>query len=159
MTFVLGAGSRKELIGVHPVLVKLVEHAILITTQDFAAHDGLRTSKEQRAHVAAGTSWTMQSRHLRQNDGFGQAVDLVPFIAGQLNWDWDGCFAVAQAMAAAADAAKIELRWGGVWDRPMSSYAAISPRKACAAYVARRKAAKKRAAIDGPHFELVPTAL
>lgn len=156
MSFVLGAVSRANLAGVHPDLVRVVEAAIAASAQDFRVHQGLRTRAEQRAMVARGVSWTMDSRHLRQADGFAHAVDLVPWIDGALSWDWPACRRIAWAMAAAADALHVGLRWGGVWDKPMAAYAGSLAAVAAEneAYVARRRNAGKRAAIDGPHFEL-----
>lgn len=157
MSFTLGSRSRSNLIGVHPKLIAVVERAIVITSQDFTVHDGLRTLEKQRAHVASGTSWTLASKHLRQLDGFGHAVDLVPFVAGELSWDWSACYEVAAAIASAANERTLDLRWGGVWDRPLRAYgiSAAAAREACENYVHRRRVARKRAAIDGPHFELL----
>ena len=102
MTYSLGTASRAELRGVHPDLVKVVEHAIQITTQDFSVHDGLRTLKEQRRYVAAGVSQTMNSMHRTQPDGFGHAVDLVPYINGKLRWEWPAIYPIAAAVWQAA---------------------------------------------------------
>ena len=44
----LGAVSRRNLIGVHPDLVRVVERAITITTVDFRVAEGLRTIERQR---------------------------------------------------------------------------------------------------------------
>lgn len=157
MTFMLGSTSRKRLEGVHPRLILVVEQAILITTQDFAVHCGLRTLEEQRKHTAAGTSWTMKSKHLPQKDGYAHAADLVPVIGGELSWNWDACYEVAAAVAAAARELREDIRWGGVWDRPLRSYgtSAAALREASTNYVRRRRRAGKRAAVDGPHFELI----
>lgn len=156
MTFFLGSKSRRNLVGVHSELVRTVELAIQITAQDFAVHCGCRTLKEQQQHVANGTSWTMNSKHLKQADGFGHAVDLVPFRDGQLSWDWPGCYLIALAMSRASAETGATLVWGGVWDRPMREYkptvAAVPD--ASIDYVARRKKLRRRAAIDGPHFEI-----
>ena len=156
MSFALGRISRANLAGVHPDLVRVVERAIAIGDQDFRVHGGLRTVAEQRAMVARGVSWTMNSRHLKQPDGFGHAVDLVPLIGGRLAWDWPACRRIALAMAKAAEELDVALRWGGVWDRPLADYgrSLASIEAENQAYVARRRAAGKRAAIDGPHFEL-----
>lgn len=81
MPYTLSKNSRAQLKGVHPDVVRVVERAIVITSQDFAVHDGLRTADEQAALVKAGASWTMKSKHLAQPDGYGHAVDLVPVIA------------------------------------------------------------------------------
>lgn len=155
MSFFLGAESRAKLRDVHPDLVQVVERAILITAQDFSVHCGSRTHAAQRRHVANGTSWTMKSKHLPQADGFAHAVDLVPFNDGELQWEWPGCYLIAAAMSQAATTLDVPLVWGGVWDRPLSSYAATEAgvRAATADYVARRKKLGKRASIDGPHFE------
>lgn len=155
--YALSSLSLGQLIGVHPRLVALVRQAILITDQDFRVTDGMRTLTEQHKLVAAGKSWTLRSRHLVQHDGFGHAVDLVPWVDGQLSWSWSLCYRVAAAMSEAERDQNVEIRWGGVWDRPMSSYGSTprQTRQASASYVERRRQAGRRAAIDGPHFELM----
>lgn len=166
MTYRLGAGSRKELQGVHPAIEMLVHEAIAISEQDFSAHDGLRTDAEQIDYVRRGVSKTLNSKHKRQADGFGHAVDLVPFINGKLRWEWKPIFVIAAAVRKALDVVNakraevgkppIKLIWGGVWDR---DFATLSPDPkameiAVNAYVARRRKQGKTAFIDGPHFEL-----
>jgi peptidoglycan L-alanyl-D-glutamate endopeptidase CwlK len=154
---VLSDVSLRQLIGVHPDLVAVVRRAIVLTAQDFRVTDGIRTLAEQRHVVAAGKSWTLRSRHLVQPDGFGHAVDLVPWVEGKLSWTWPLCYDVASAMSKAAREAETELRWGGVWDRPIAA-CGLQPdelRTAVEGYVARRRKAGLRAAIDGPHFELI----
>lgn len=152
----LGKASRGELAGVHPQLKAVVERAIMLTTQDFCVHDGLRTIVEQREYFRRGVSRTMRSRHLPQADGFGHAVDLVPWINGKLRWEWPPLFRIAVAVRRAAIEAELSLTWGGVWDRRLAdlpdSPAAIE--QAVNAYVARRRALGKTAFIDGPHFEV-----
>jgi peptidoglycan L-alanyl-D-glutamate endopeptidase CwlK len=157
MPFVLGAASRRELDGVHPRLVAVVERAMTITTQDFTVHDGLRTEAQQRELVARGASRTMRSKHLRQADGWGHAVDLVPWIGGRARWEWPPIHAVAVAVRRAAIELDVALRWGGVWDRELADLPgdATGLARAVEAYAARRRAAGKSAFLDGPHYELV----
>ncbi len=154
----LGAKSLANLDGVHPVLVKVVKRAIEITKQDFNVHDGLRTLADQRALVARKASRTMNSKHLPQADGFGHAVDLVPFINGQLRWEWEPIYVIAAAVRQAAEEQGVASRivWGGVWDRSFDRIAATptAMRQAVNAYVDRRRAAGRSAFIDGPHFQL-----
>ena len=150
--FKLGEHSRKELTGVHPLLVQTVERAIAITVQDFAVHDGIRTLAEQKRLVAAGASETLDSRHIT-----GHAVDLVPYVNGKLRWEWPPIYHIADAMRIAANELGTPLRWGGVWDIDFSA-STDTPEDLVADYVARRRRAGKRAFIDGPHFEL-PKAL
>lgn len=147
--FKFGKASLKELEGVKVELVLCVRRALELSTQDFCVYDGLRTAKEQAAHVKNGTSKTMQSKHLQ-----GLAVDLVPWINGGPKWDWDGCYKIAWAMDQAATEQGIahKIRWGGAWDRRLSDYGNDAQ-----AYVNEVRDYTQRHEgkdfIDGPHFE------
>lgn len=157
MSFTLGPKSIAELKGVHPLLVECVHRALARSVVDFGVHDGLRTPTEQREYVRTGVSTTMNSMHLPQRDGFSHAVDLVPYINSKLRWEWDPIYRIAAAMHSAAKELKLPLRWGGVWDKrfPHDFAGSVGDMKyQVEAYVGRRKAAGRRAFIDGPHFEL-----
>jgi len=152
--FELGPKSLKELEGVKPELVQCVKQAITISAVDFTVYDGLRTKTEQAAHVKNGTSQTMDSKHLPQSDGYGWAVDLVPWIGGIPKWDWTGCYAIAMAMDTAATqlgCAK-NIRWGAAWDRTLADYGGDVNEylEATKDYAARHPG---KDFLDGPHFE------
>lgn len=119
--FVFSRRSENSLLGVHPDLVRVVRRALELSTVDFAVTEGLRTLDRQRKLVDSGASQTMNSRHLT-----GHAVDLAPYIGGQIRWDWPPFHEIARAMKAAAAELGVSLVWGGDW-----------------------KSFK-----DGPHFEL-----
>lgn len=156
MAYALGAKSRAELAGVHPDIVRVVERAIEITTQDFAVHDGLRTEAEQTALVRKGASQTMNSMHRKQADGYGHAVDLVPYINGKLRWEWGPIYQIIAAVKFAAAELRVELRWGGCWQF-LSQIKGASPadmEKAVEAYGAARRRLGKKAFTDGPHLEI-----
>lgn len=150
----LGVTSLSNLRQVHPKMVIIVNHAINLTTQDFIVYDGARTLAEQREFVRRGVSKTLHSRHLIQKDGFGHAVDLVPWIAGQARWEWGAIPPIAVAMAKASAELDIEITWGGVWDKPMSKYSCNTPGQALAAVEAYKKRHAGSDFLDGPHFEL-----
>lgn len=152
MTFTLSKASIAELQGVHPDLIRVVKQAIKISKQDFIVNDGRRTLAEQREYVKKGFSKTMKSRHLVQKDGLGYAVDLVPFINGKARWEWAGIWPIAAAMSQAANKLGIELTWGSVWDRKMSTYGGtIAGLKAAVeAYKVRHKGSDF---LDGPHYQ------
>lgn len=162
MTFQLGKASRERLVGVHPLLVKVVTHAIQLTPVDFQVYEGLRSPQRQEKLVAIGASKTLNSKHILQEEtGYGHAVDLVPMIdfdgdgRSELRWDWPLCYQVATAMRQASiDLGVGGIRWGGVWDRMLVKLGP-NTEKAVANYVHRRKKAGVRAFIDGPHFELI----
>lgn len=154
--FVLGQRSLDELIGVHPDLVRVVHHAIRITRQDFTVFDGLRTPAEQAEIKRRGASTTLNSKHLRQADGFSHAVDLVPWIAGRARWEWPAIYPIAAAVQQAAIAEGVRLRWGGTWTEiNRIAPGAKALEAAQRAYVQARLAAGRRAFPDGPHYELI----
>lgn len=150
----LGLRSRLELRGVHPRLCEVVHLAIAASEQDFAVHDGLRTADEQRELVRRGASQTLASRHLRQADGYGHAVDLVPIIGGKLRWEWPAIYPIAQAMHYAATRLNVPLVWGGVWDRPFLELSSPALAIEVEHYVGRQQVRGRRAFTDGPHFQL-----
>ena len=148
MTYKLSKRSETALVGVKAALVRTVRRAIEITDQDFTVYEGLRTVKRQKLLVAAGASKTMNSRHLT-----GHAVDLVPYVNGQLRWEWPLCYRVAVAMSQAAKDEGAIIRWGGVWDKLMNEYDddEDSMKAEVRAYCRRHPGPDF---IDGPHFEL-----
>lgn len=121
MTYYLGAKSKANLVGVHPDMVGIVEHAITVTEQDFAVHDGLRTPERQNMLFLRGASKLdgiiKKSRHQPGESGYGHAVDLVPYIDGELRYEWDLIFPICDAMKEAAKRTNttIPVRWGGTW--------------------------------------------
>lgn len=107
MGYTLSKTSLNKLQGVHPDLVKVVERAIKITTQDFSVGEGLRSIVRQKELVAKGASTTMKSRHIT-----GHAVDLFPY---PVSWDWKYFYPIAEAMKQAAKELNVDLKWGGDW--------------------------------------------
>lgn len=121
MTYALGAASIANLRGVHIDLVRVVTLAITLTKVDFKVIEGVRTPERQRALYAQGrtapgpvVTWTLNSNHFRQRDGFGHAVDLLP-----APYDWKATAPfdeVARAMRLASEVLGIPIRWGKDWD-------------------------------------------
>jgi peptidoglycan L-alanyl-D-glutamate endopeptidase CwlK len=84
---------------------------------------------------AAKVTWLsdpLATKHRKQGDGFGHAVDIMP-ASGDWN-DRAGFDAIAKAMFAAAETQGTAIRWGADWD------ADGNPRE--------------RGETDSPHFEL-----
>lgn len=149
MSYYLSLKSKLNLIGVKPPLVRVVKGSIIITDQDYAVFEGVRSEKRQRHLVDIGASTTMNSRHLT-----GHAVDLVPYVPGMgLRWDWPLCYGVARSMRASALHEGVELTWGGVWDRPLNVLSEDMEMEV-AKYVERRRKKGQRSFIDGPHYQL-----
>lgn len=155
MTFKFGARSIGELEGVHPKLVDACHTAIERSpVVDFAVHDGIRTLEQQREYLKAGVSQTLNSKHLPQADGYGHAVDLVPYVNGKLRWEERPLYAIAHTMHAVVVELELEVVWGGVWDRQLDELDPLRLEEEVKAYVARRRARGRKAFIDMPHFEL-----
>jgi len=102
--------SEKNLIGVHPDLVKVVRRAEEITSVPFIVTEGLRTAERQAELVKAGASKTLQSRHLT-----GHAIDLAALVGNEVRWDWPLYSKLATAMKQAAIEVGVSLEWGGDW--------------------------------------------
>ena len=109
MSYKLGKRSLSKLEGVDERMVAVVKYAIGVSKQDFSVICGLRTIEEQRALVAKGASQTMKSKHL---DGI--AVDLMAYVDGG-RWELNLYDEIADAMAEAARAVDVPIRWGAAW--------------------------------------------
>ena len=86
----LGNRSRRNMIGLHPILAFFTEMTIQESGQDFGILNkgGVRTNKQQLDMYAQGRSeegskitWTKDSYHQ-----YGLAVDLVAYNDGKFNW-------------------------------------------------------------------------
>jgi peptidoglycan L-alanyl-D-glutamate endopeptidase CwlK len=117
MAYTLSARSNSRLIGVHPDLVRVVRRAIQITGVDFTVLEGVRDIGRQKEMVASGASTTMNSRHLRAENGYGHAVDIAPVVNGSVSWDWPLYHKIAKAMKQAANELGIAIEWGGDWKK------------------------------------------
>ncbi len=106
----LGERSQLRLKGVHPDLVRVVEHAIDISAVDFTVLEGLRTPERQKLLRDSGASQTLNSRHIT-----GHAVDLGALVDGEVRWDWPLYHQIAKAMKQAAKDLNVAIVWGGDW--------------------------------------------
>lgn len=158
MSFKLSNRSRERLLGVHPKLVRVIERAIEITKVDFGVTCGLRTEVEQQQLVAAGKSQTMKSKHLRQEDGFGHAVDLVAYVhtdgGAHVSWELNLYDDIADAMKRAARDVGLSVRWGAAWQVNDITVWQGTMEEAMMSYIDLRRSQGRRPFIDGPHFEV-----
>lgn len=143
----LGELSLNRLKGVNPNLVKVVKRAIEITGVDFRVQEGLRTKERQALLVRQGASQTMNSRHLT-----GHAVDLVAIVDGQVSWNFNHYYTIAQAIAKASTELGVSVRWGGAWTVITNKNG--TPQDWVKAYKAERKKLGKKEFLDGVHFEI-----
>ncbi len=150
----LSARSKKRMTDAHPDLQQVVDRAIQITTVDFTVLEVKRLIERQKALVAAGSSWTMDSRHLVSGiTKMVHAADLGAFVDGTVDWSWPLYYRIAKAMQQAGRELNIPIRWGGCWDRTLTA-TDKDPEILSAEYIIRRHKMGRKANADGPHFEL-----
>ena len=113
-----GKTSLKRLDKVHPKLVILAT-AVLIKhpEYDISVLDGARTIEQQKENVRKGVSWTMNSRHLIQSDGYSHAIDIKPST-----YSWDEPISkwkkFAEDVVEIARALNIDIKSGGLaWQK------------------------------------------
>ena len=116
MGYRLGKRSRRNLVGIHPLIVKVVKRAIEITTRDFMVFEGMRSKKRQKMLRITGKSKTWDTYHF-----YGLAVDLVALDnKGRLSWDLKLYRAINKAMKRAMKELSLDILdngqdiWG--WD-------------------------------------------
>ena len=119
--------SEENLQGVHPELVKLMTLAIRNSPIDFTVVEGVRTVERQQALYAQGRTKpgpivtqvdgvTKRSNHQPKTDGYGYAVDIYPFVNGQVQVnDVQGLKRISEHIKAVARLNLIQIEWGGDW--------------------------------------------
>jgi len=119
----LSRRSQNRMKYLHPDMVKVVKRASTILRYksagevDFSVGECLRTRERQRKLYRLGFSKTMNSRHLKSDNGYCHAVDLIALMDGKVTWMWgSGAFdIIAGAMKQAARELDIPIEWGGDW--------------------------------------------
>jgi peptidoglycan L-alanyl-D-glutamate endopeptidase CwlK len=129
--------SAARLATCHPD-IQAVLNAV-IKHRDCTILEGVRSLDTQQHYVETGRSKTLNSKHLKQDDGYSHAVDVAKW---PVDWGDHKAFALfAGYVLGTAEqmrlAGKIthRFRWGGDWDGD--------------------GATADHAFFDGPHFELV----
>lgn len=162
--FSFGKTSREQIELLHPALKEVITEALGKSPVDFGVLKlgGVRTAQQQRdlwlqgrfGHpgkiVTQKDGFDLVSEHQAKDDGFGYAVDLVPYVQGAFSWNWEWIFPMVVAVAEVAREKGVSLRWGGVWDRKLEDLKPTDLEGEVNAYCARHPGPDH---IDGPHFE------
>lgn len=78
--------------------------------------DTLRTKEEQIENIKKGVSWTLKSKHLPDENGKANAIDICPYSVFELHGpdklQWDSSDLVWTKLGALGEAAG--LKWGVV---------------------------------------------
>ena len=162
MAFSFGKTSLAQITKLHPDLKAVITSALEISLVDYGILPlgGARTAEEQHGLYLQGRStagkivtsldgYNNPSNHQIKADGFGYAVDLVPYVGGW-SWNWELIYPIAQAVSVAAKTAGVSIRWGGVWDRRLEELKIDDLEGEVRAYCVRHPGVDR---IDGPHYE------
>lgn len=150
--FKFGKVSEDNLATVKPRLQVFARELLRRSPVDFRVIEGLRSIERQRSLFNSGASQTMNSRHLT-----GDAIDLVAWIDGEPDWDWDNVFAISAHAPAAAQAAGLKVRWGAAWhigDIRRCAVKADPGRTMVELYKQARRAQGRKVFLDGVHYEI-----
>ena len=115
---ILSDRSKKNLKGVHPILCEIIESAIATAPYDFTVVEGLRSLERQKSlfNSRPRRTWTMNSKHLAQDDGFAHAVDLYIFNSKAIDEDLSHYAALNAHIQEVANAKGVfNIEWGGEW--------------------------------------------
>lgn len=78
----LSSRSLRNLVGVHPDLVRIIEESIKRSPVDFVVTEGVRSERRQQELYKEGKSRCdgvrKKSKHQKRSDGYGYAVDVYP---------------------------------------------------------------------------------
>lgn len=114
--FRFGTSSSQRLQTVEPTLAAVMERALLYSMYDFGISCGIRTMEEQRELLKNGKTTTLNSRHLPNNAGLSEAVDIMVYDEkGNITWKEKYFRKVAQAVFDAAQELGVHINWGGHW--------------------------------------------
>lgn len=141
MTYRFSANSLDNLVGVHPKLVDVVMDVMAMQVMDFSVKEGVRTTEKQQEYFSKGVTKTLKSKHLKQKDGYGWAVDLYPSPVDMAAVNKGNAKEIARfgviagLMFACASARGVKIIWGGDWNKDGRTL--------------------DHSFFDAPHFELV----
>jgi len=117
MVYKFSKRSLDNLKGVHPDMVKLMKEAIKTTPIDFTIIEGVRTTARQlelyKAKKSRCDGIYKKSNHQVKKDGYGYAVDVVPYPV-----DWNNInrfILLSKHIKSVANKLGIKISYGGDW--------------------------------------------
>lgn len=117
--FIFGENSSKHLSQVHPDLRAIAELALSWGIMDFTIYTSIRPKGEQNRAYMMGDSkvqWPNSKHNILKPEDLSDAMDIAPYINGNISWETSHCIFLAGIMSAAAAELGIGMRWGGDWD-------------------------------------------
>lgn len=116
MSWKFGKRSKQYMEDMHPKLEAVFYRALELSPYDFGVIQVLRTHQQQVDNIAKGVSWTMDTKHFRQKDGWVHAGDFVVYKDGVQTWEEGVYRKVMQAFVTAAIEYGIQIKLGGLFE-------------------------------------------
>ena len=114
-SFVFGRKSEARLLNLEPRYVRVCRLALTYSKVDFSIIETIRSLEKQKENVVNGVSWTLESKHLANENGLSEAWDIYPWVDGKTSHEIEHYNEVAKAMFRAAIELGEPLEWGGFW--------------------------------------------
>jgi len=110
---ILSPRSMKNLLEVHPDLVRVVHRAAEITSLPFTVIEGRRSLERQKMLIETGMSKIKVPEHGRHVTG--HAIDVVVILDGVARWDTPTYRMLSIIFKEAARIEDVHVTWGGDW--------------------------------------------
>ena len=115
-TYQFGSTSLARLGTCDPRLQVVMKAAIAQGLIDMTVTEGHRDQETQDKYFSQGKS-RIKFPHGKHNSFPSRAVDVAPFVGGELSYDQRHCCYMAGLIMGIARTLGIKLRWGGNWDQ------------------------------------------
>ena len=114
----LSTNSKKNIEGVHPDLISVIDRALEISKVDFGipSDGGLRNEKQQNELFKKGLS-QLDGYDKKSNHQTGKAFDIFAYVDGKATWEILYISQVACAILQAASEMGVKIQWGGHWTK------------------------------------------
>jgi len=115
--------STERIKDLNPSLIEIIKEGITNSPFDFGIpKDGGRRTKERQKEIYAigrtvdvhkpKVTWTLNSRHIEQSDGYGYAFDIYAYVNGKASWSMKYLEPIARHLQGVAKSKGIDLEWG-----------------------------------------------
>lgn len=104
--------SKEKLNTCHPDIQKVMKEVIKYV--DITIIEGVRSKETQEEYVRTGKSKTLNSKHIKQSDGYSHAIDVIAYPVEWNNWERN--YMVAGFIKGIAASMGVKLRMGADWD-------------------------------------------
>ncbi len=114
--FKFGKSSERRLDELEPELVAVARRALQLSPFDFGVACGLRSLEDQKIALKQGRTTTLKSRHLANENGLSEALDIAVYIKGKYEANDTGVYRkVCQAFVTAAIELGVHIELGCLW--------------------------------------------